>query len=56
MSRMARQKKEDAIIHIMARRISEVDLFKDNEDKLNYLSLVKKYQKTYKIYMTILSQ
>ncbi|EYE87421.1 hypothetical protein Q428_13335, partial [Fervidicella metallireducens AeB] len=47
MPRLARQKKEDAIFHVMARSISEVDLFKDDEDKLNYLALVKKYQKTY---------
>ncbi|EYE87559.1 hypothetical protein Q428_12565 [Fervidicella metallireducens AeB] len=47
MPRIARQKKEDAIFHVMARSISEVDLFKDDTDKLNYLALVKKYQKTY---------
>lgn len=47
MPRKARQKSDDAIFHIMARSISEVDLFKDNEDKEVYLSLVKKYQKLY---------
>ena len=32
----------------MAKSISEVDLFKGKDDKLKYLSLVKKYQKLYK--------
>ena len=45
MPRMARQKSHDAIYHIMCRSISEVDLFQDEDDKLKYLSLVKKYQK-----------
>jgi REP element-mobilizing transposase RayT len=31
----------------MARSISELPLFKDDDDKLKYLSLVKKYQKLY---------
>jgi REP element-mobilizing transposase RayT len=31
----------------MARSISEIPLFKDDDDKLKYLSLVKKYQKLY---------
>ncbi|WP_286207890.1 hypothetical protein [Clostridium caldaquaticum] len=43
MPRIARQKKEDAIFHVMARSISEVDLFNDNQDKACYLDLVKKY-------------
>jgi putative transposase len=47
MPRVAREKTFDAIYHIMARSISEVDLFKDDEDKKTYLSLVKKYQKLY---------
>jgi putative transposase len=45
MPRMAREKTYDAIYHTMSRSISEVDLFKDDEDKKTYLSLVKKYQK-----------
>jgi REP element-mobilizing transposase RayT len=45
--RIARQKTIDAIFHIMARSISELDLFRDDDDKLKYLSLVKKYQKLY---------
>ncbi|MCM8711738.1 transposase [Clostridium sp. SYSU_GA19001] len=47
MPRIARQKKENAIFHVMARSISEVNLFKDNQDKACYLEFVKKYQKTY---------
>lgn len=47
MPRVARQKAPEGIYHIMCKSISEVDLFKDDEDKLKYLSLVKKYQKTY---------
>lgn len=43
MPRIARQKANDAIFHVMARSISEVELFKDREDKLKYLSLIKKY-------------
>lgn len=48
MPREARKKTKEAIFHIMARSISEVDLFKDKDDKLKYLELVKKYQKLYK--------
>lgn len=48
MPRKAREKTEEAIFHIMARSISEVDLFKDRDDKIKYLALVKKYQKLYK--------
>lgn len=48
MPREARKKTKEAIFHIMARSISEVDLFKDKQDKLQYLKLVKKYQKLYK--------
>lgn len=48
MPRNAREKTKDAIFHIMARSISEVDLFKDKDDKKKYLSLVKKYQTLYK--------
>jgi putative transposase len=47
MPRIARQKTYDAIFHIMARSISEVELFKGDEDKKTYLGLVKKYQKLY---------
>ena len=46
---MARLKAADAIFHIMCKSISEVDLFKDSEDKEKYLSLVKKYKKLYNV-------
>ncbi|MDF2675637.1 MAG: transposase IS200-family protein [Clostridiales bacterium] len=48
MPRMARQKIEGAIYHIMARSISEVELFKTDEDKKKYMFLIKEYQKVYK--------
>lgn len=48
MPRMARVKTGEAIYHIMARSISEVDLFKNEEDKSVYLAKIKKYQKLYK--------
>ena len=47
MPRIARQKYEDAIYHIMARSISEVQLFKTNQDKEKYMLLIKEYQKVY---------
>lgn len=47
MPRMARKKTYDAIFHVMCRSISEVDLFKDDDDKVVYLNLIKKYQKLY---------
>ncbi len=48
MPRKARQKSDNAIFHIMARSISEVELFRDDEDKGVYLLFVKKYQKLYR--------
>lgn len=52
MPRLARQKISHGIFHIMGRSISEIDLFKEHEDKLKYFSLIKKYQGIYifKIY------
>lgn len=47
MPRMARKKQEDAIYHIMARSISEVQLFKSDDDKKMYLSLIKQCQKLF---------
>ena len=41
MPRKARLKADDAIFHIMCKSISEVDLFKDDEDKKKYLSTYK---------------
>ncbi|QEK11505.1 transposase [Crassaminicella thermophila] len=43
MPRCARVKTEDSIFHIMIRSISEINLFNDDEDKLKYFSLIKKY-------------
>lgn len=52
MARSFRLKVEDAIYHIMSRSISDVPLFKNNEDKKYYLGLIKKYMNIYhfKIY------
>jgi REP element-mobilizing transposase RayT len=52
MPRVARIKSEIGIYHIMVRSISDVPLFKDNDDKNMYLKLIKKYQTIflYKIY------
>ena len=52
MARKARVKTDDSIFHIMCKSISEVNLFKDAEDKEKYLSLIKKYKNLYnfKIY------
>ena len=47
MPRNARLKTDDSIFHIMCKSISEVDLFKDDEDKEMYLRLVKKYKDLY---------
>jgi len=49
MPRKARVKTEVAIFHIMCKSISEVNLFRDDEDKKKYLSLVKKYKKLHNI-------
>jgi putative transposase len=45
--RIARQKPEGAIFHVMSRSISEVNLFKTDEDKTKYLMLIKEYQRIY---------
>ena len=47
MPRMARVKTDDSIFHIMCKSISEVNLFKDDDDKKKYLSLIKKYKVLY---------
>jgi len=47
MPRTARIKDENSIFHIMVRSISELELFKEDEDKLKYLSLIRKYQLKY---------
>ncbi len=48
MPRIARVKINSAIYHIMVRSISEIQLFKEREDKLKYFSLIRKYQLKYK--------
>ncbi|MDT8716171.1 transposase [Clostridium sp. 19966] len=47
MPRTARKKDPSAIYHIMVRSISELNLFKDHEDKEKYLQLIKKYKSIY---------
>ncbi|SHE92135.1 transposase [Caloramator proteoclasticus] len=47
MPRMAREKSYDSIYHIMVKSISEVNLFKDDEDKINYLNYMKKAQEQF---------
>lgn len=49
MARKARLKAEDAIFHIMCKSITEVNLFRDDEDKNKYLFLIKKYKKLYNV-------
>lgn len=44
MPRMARVKDKDFKLHVMVRSIKELDLFKENEDKVRYLSIVRKVQ------------
>ena len=43
MPRRAREKSPEYIYHIMCRSVSEFPLFRDNEDKSYYLSLLKRY-------------
>ncbi|WP_264173401.1 hypothetical protein [Clostridium estertheticum] len=42
MSRTFRLKRDESIYHVMCKSITEVNLFKDTEDKKKYLSLIKK--------------
>ena len=44
MPRMARVKIVDGKYHVMVRSLKELDLFKEDDDKIKYLSLLKKYQ------------
>ena len=48
MPRTARKKAPECSYHIMCRSISEVDLFRDTDDKYTYLALLKKYTEKYK--------
>ena len=47
MPRKARIKTHESIFHIICKSISEVNLFKDAEDKKMYLLLIKKYKVLY---------
>ena len=47
MPRHNRIKHFDFIYHVMVRSISEVPLFKDNDDKDKYIFYVKKYQEQF---------
>jgi len=48
MPRTARKKTLKSIFHVCGRSISEVLLFKDDDDKLKFISFIKKFQKLYK--------
>lgn len=48
MPRMPRVKTNDSIFHVMSKSISEVDLFKSDDDKKQFMSILKDYQNTYK--------
>lgn len=47
MPRRAREKSPQAIYHIMCRSISEIPLFREDDDKDYYLKLLKRYNKKY---------
>jgi len=48
MPRAARKKETEGIYHVMARSISEFNLYPDDDDKEYYLNLLAKYRKKYK--------
>lgn len=48
MPRLARQKTNESIYHVMCRSISEIKLLKDDEDKLKYISLLNSYKSLHK--------
>jgi REP element-mobilizing transposase RayT len=52
MPRCARVKNFEYTYHIICRSISEIDLFRDRDDKIKYMELIKKYQTifNFKIY------
>lgn len=47
MPRTARVKSCTAIFHIMVRSISDIKLFKEDDDKNKYLGLIKRYQEQF---------
>lgn len=48
LPRKAREKHNEAIYHIMCRSVSEILLFRDDEDKDRYLKLLKRYADKYR--------
>lgn len=48
MPRVARQKTYESIYHVICKSISEIDLFKSDEDKIKYIEFIKKYQDIHK--------
>ncbi len=47
MPRTFRLKSEESLYHIICKSITEIDLFKNSDDKTNYLLLIKKYKLIY---------
>jgi REP element-mobilizing transposase RayT len=47
LPRCERKKAEDAIYHVIVKSITEVPLFKEHDDKMQYLSQMRYYQKIY---------
>lgn len=47
MPRLAREKANDSIFHVMVRSIKEVPLFNEDEDKVEYMKILKTYQEIY---------
>lgn len=47
MPRLAREKTPESIFHVFCRSISEVELYRDDDDRRKYMKLVKKYQDIY---------
>ena len=47
MPRTFRLKSEESLYHIICKSITEIDLFKNSEDKTKYLLLIKKYKLIY---------
>ncbi len=48
MPRKAREKYSESIYHVMCRSVSELQLFRDGDDKNYYLSLLKRYTEKFK--------
>jgi putative transposase len=48
MPRIARQKSTESMFHIMCKSISEINLFKNKQDKIKYMKYIKKYQQIHK--------